>query len=236
MVIKVYGPAYASSKRVMLCLAEKGIEFEPVPTDSSKESIKLLSSSSYSHLDKFRSFKMEIILYMNHGQIIRYNAEKYKSQGTDLLGKTIEERGVVEQWVEIEAHNYHPPILDMTMHILFASKLGFTQDEKLMNENEEKLGKALDIYEKRLSESKYLGGEFFSLADLSHIPMTEYLIDRQIELGEKSLLTVGQWRDWRVESTGVLALLSSSRCGTVDGGAHASRCGLWNGVAHGVED
>lgn len=80
--------------------------------------------------------------------IIRYYAEKfYKSQGTDLLRKTIEERGVVEQWLEVEAHNYHPPIFNMTMHILFASKLGFARDEKLIKESEEKLGKVMDIYE-----------------------------------------------------------------------------------------
>ncbi|XP_031256404.1 glutathione S-transferase F9-like [Pistacia vera] len=174
MVVKVYGPAYASSKRLMLCLAEKGIKFEPVPIDLFKgehKTPKFLELQVFSFISIIKLFADMETFSCNYSlesrAIIRYNAEKYKSQGTDLLGKTIEERGVVEQWVEIEAHNYHPPILDMTMHILFASKLGFTQDEKLINENEEKLGKALDIYEKRLSESKYLGGEFFSLADLS---------------------------------------------------------------------
>lgn len=108
--------------------------------------------------------------------IIRYYAEKYKSQGTDLLGKSIEERGVVEQWLEVEAHNFHPPIYDMTVQILFASKLGIPSDEKLIKESEEKLRKVLDVYEKRLSESKYLGGDFFSLADLSHLPFTQYLV------------------------------------------------------------
>lgn len=33
MVVKVYGPAYASPKRVILCLVEKEIEFETVPVD-----------------------------------------------------------------------------------------------------------------------------------------------------------------------------------------------------------
>jgi len=42
--------------------------------------------------------------------ILRHYAEKYKNQGTDLLGKTIEERGLVEQWLEVEAHNFNPPI------------------------------------------------------------------------------------------------------------------------------
>lgn len=33
MVVKVYGPAFASPKRVLICLVEKEIEFETVPVD-----------------------------------------------------------------------------------------------------------------------------------------------------------------------------------------------------------
>ncbi|XVF71227.1 hypothetical protein PTKIN_Ptkin12aG0019200 [Pterospermum kingtungense] len=108
--------------------------------------------------------------------IIRYYAEKYKSQGTDLLGNTIEERGQVENWLEVEAHSYNPPIYTLTLQILFSSKLGFTPDQNLIKESEEKLAKVLDVYEERLSKSKYLAGDFFSLADLSHLPFTHYLV------------------------------------------------------------
>lgn len=108
--------------------------------------------------------------------ILRYYAEKYRSQGTELLGKTIEERGQVEQWLEVEANNFHPPIYNLTIHLLFASKLGITPNENLIKESEEKLGKVLDVYEDRLSKSKYLAGDFFSLADLSHLPFMQYLV------------------------------------------------------------
>ena len=33
MVVKVYGPTYASPKRVLVCLLEKEIEFETVHVD-----------------------------------------------------------------------------------------------------------------------------------------------------------------------------------------------------------
>lgn len=33
MVVKVYGPHYANPKRVLVCLIEKGVEFETVPVD-----------------------------------------------------------------------------------------------------------------------------------------------------------------------------------------------------------
>ncbi|KAI9091091.1 hypothetical protein K1719_028361 [Acacia pycnantha] len=55
--------------------------------------------------------------------IIRYYAEKYKSQGTDLLGKTIEDRGLVEQWLEVEAQHFHPPIYNLgygTLYLVIA--------------------------------------------------------------------------------------------------------------------
>lgn len=88
----------------------------------------------------------------------------------------MEEKGQVEQWLEVEAHNFQPPLYNMVLHILFSSKFGFAADQKLIQESEVKLGKVLDIYEDKLSKSKYLAGDFFSLADLSHLPFTQYLV------------------------------------------------------------
>ncbi|KAL0361678.1 UNVERIFIED_CONTAM: Glutathione S-transferase F9, partial [Sesamum radiatum] len=108
--------------------------------------------------------------------IIRYYAEKYKSQGTELLGRTMEERGLVEQWLEVEAHNFQPPLYDLVIHVLFDGKRGVTPDQKRIKEDEEKLARVLDVYEQRLSTSKYLAGDSFSLADLSHLPFGQFLM------------------------------------------------------------
>lgn len=88
----------------------------------------------------------------------------------------MEEKGQVEQWLEVEAHNFQPPLYNMVLHILFSSKFGFAADQKLIQESEVKLGKVLDIYEEKLSKTNYLAGDFFSLADLSHLPFTHYLV------------------------------------------------------------
>jgi glutathione S-transferase len=47
-------------------------------------------------------------------------------------------------------------------------------DEKIVAEHTQKLAKILDVYEVQLSKHKYLAGEFVSIADLSHLPMTYY--------------------------------------------------------------
>ncbi|CAN6701623.1 unnamed protein product [Malus baccata var. baccata] len=156
MVVKVYGPFYALPKQVLVCLVEKEIEFETSPIDLFKGENK---TPEFLKLQPFGQVPViqdgDYTLYESRA-IIRYYAEKYSSQGTDLLGKTIEERGLVEQWLEVEASNYHPPLDNLVINILFASALGFPSDPKIIQESEEKFGKVLDIYEDRLSKSKYL--------------------------------------------------------------------------------
>ncbi|KAK8509864.1 hypothetical protein V6N12_001936 [Hibiscus sabdariffa] len=45
-----------------------------------------------------------------------------------------------------------------------------------VEENEAKLGKVLDVYEIRLTQSKYLAADHFTLADLYHLPNLQCLL------------------------------------------------------------
>jgi len=174
--VKVFGPEYASTKRVIVGLIEKEIEYETVPVNVLAGESK---TPDFLKLQPFGAVPViqdgDYTLFESRA-ILRYYAEKYDSQGTKLLGKTIEEKGTVNQWVDVEANNYHPPLNNLVLHILFSSLMGFPADPKLIQESEENLGKVLDVYEERLSKSKYLAGDFFSLADLCHLPFTQYLV------------------------------------------------------------
>ncbi|KAL5729943.1 glutathione transferase [Ranunculus cassubicifolius] len=180
MVVKVYGRAWfflsSSTRRVVVCLIEKEIDYEIIPVDVYNGAHK---EPEFLKLQPFGVLPViedgDFTLYESRA-IIRYYAEKYKFQGTRLLGKTIEDRGIVEQWLEVEGQNYHPPIYNLILHLLIHPKMGLPVDTKVIDESEKKLGKVLDIYEDRLSKSKYLAGDFFSLADLSHLPFTHYLV------------------------------------------------------------
>ncbi|CAK8565473.1 unnamed protein product [Lathyrus sativus] len=178
MVVKVYGPIYGSPKRVLVCLFEKEVEFETVDIDLFKGEHK---QPDFLKLQPFGEVPLiqdgDYTLYESRA-IIRYYAEKYKNQGTDLLGKTIEERGLVEQWLEVEAHSFHPAIYNLVVQVLFAPLKGVPSDQKVIEESDEKLKKVLDIYEERLSKTKYLAGDFFSLADLSHLAFGHYLVNQ----------------------------------------------------------
>ena len=56
--------------------------------------------------------------------------------------------------------------------LAFSPRMNIKQDKVGFRQNEEKLSKVLDIYEKWLGEARFLAGDEFSLANLSHLPNT----------------------------------------------------------------
>ena len=65
-----------------------------------------------------------IIYYAKSRDIIRYYASKYVDSGPDLLGKTLEERALVEQWLQVEAHNFNNLCFNNMFQVVILPKLG----------------------------------------------------------------------------------------------------------------
>ena len=105
--------------------------------------------------------------------IIRYIANKYENQGTSLLGSTLAEKALVEQWLEVEAQNFNPAVKDSLKQASTSPV-----DEEKLTQSLAKFGKVLDVYEARLSKSKFLAGDVISLADLSHLTTGWKLFDK----------------------------------------------------------
>jgi glutathione S-transferase len=101
-------------------------------------------------------------------------AEKFEGQGTPLLGKTLKEKGLVSQWVEVESQSYDRPVIALVAEVVWAPQMGKATKEEVVAEE---MAKLLDVYEAHLAKSKYLAGDFFSLADLGHLPGTQALVN-----------------------------------------------------------
>lgn len=109
--------------------------------------------------------------------IARYISDKHESQGTKLFGSTLKERALVNQWIEVESQNYNPAVSSIVFQIVFTPMFGLKRNDAVVDEQVAKLEKVLDVYEAQLSKSKYLAGDFFSMADLSHLPYTNLLVN-----------------------------------------------------------
>ncbi|CAM8899828.1 unnamed protein product [Rhodiola kirilowii] len=179
MVVKVYGSLQAAcSQRVLACLLEKDVEFEiahiHLETGEHKKPDFLLNHQPFEQIPAIEDGDFK--LYESRA-IIRYYAAKYADKGPNLLGNTAEEIALVDQWLEVEAHNYNDLAFNIIFQLVVLPRMRGVVDLKLVEMSEQKLEKVLDVYEQRLSKSKYLAGESFTLADLSHLPATRYLMN-----------------------------------------------------------
>ncbi|KAL5810167.1 hypothetical protein ACOSQ4_026735 [Xanthoceras sorbifolium] len=170
MVVKVYGPVMAGCpQRVLACLLEKDVEFEDCSCRSRPRRAKPFGQVLAVE-DAISGFLVK------SRAIIRYYAAKYADSGSNLLGTTLEERATVDQWLEVEAH-FNDLVHTIVLQLTVLPSMGQPGDLALVHSCEQKLEVVFDVYERRLSKSKYLAGDWFSLADLSHLPATTFLME-----------------------------------------------------------
>ncbi|KAG6514031.1 glutathione S-transferase F11-like [Zingiber officinale] len=178
MVVKVYGEARAvCPQRVIHCLVEKGVPFELVHVE--------LDSMEQKRPEFMEKQPFGQVPYVVDGEfelfesraIARYYASKYADYGPSLLGRTVEERAKVEQWMDVEAMNYNPVAFSIVWNAFILPARGLARKEEKAAAAARKLEAILEVYEKQLAKSRYLAGDEFTLADLTHIPATRYVVE-----------------------------------------------------------
>ncbi|KAJ0966920.1 hypothetical protein J5N97_023837 [Dioscorea zingiberensis] len=195
--VKVYGPTLSTAVcRVLACLLEKEVDFQLLPVDMSKGQHRSPDFLKLHPFGQVPVFQDESISLFESRAICRYILDKYPEKGnTLLLGRGgLIERASIDQWLEAEGQSFNPPSSALVFQLAFAPRMKLKQDEKAIRQNEDKLKKVLDVYERRLGETRFLAGDEFSFADLSHLPNCQCLVsgtDRGGLLTERE--NVGRW-------------------------------------------
>ncbi|XP_037468520.1 probable glutathione S-transferase GSTF1 [Triticum dicoccoides] len=174
--VKVFGPARSTCvARVLLCLEKVGAEYElahvHLPAGDHKGPAHL-ARTPFGQVPAFQDG--DLILFESRA-ISRYVLRKGAS---DLLRQSsLAEAATVDAWLDAEAHNFDRAMSAITFQCFVVPMFrGGTTDQRVVEANLEKLKVVLGVYEERLSMSRYLAGDFISLADLSHCPMAHYLL------------------------------------------------------------
>ena len=126
--------------------------------------------------------------------ITKYIAYEFADKGTQLIYQDPKKMAITSVWMEVEALQYDKIATTLGMELGYKPVvLGISPDATVVEENEPKLAMVLDIYESRLAESKYLGGDCFTLADLHHMPIMRFLLGTQIKKLFDSCPHVSAW-------------------------------------------
>lgn len=179
--IKVHGSVFSTAtQRVFASLYEKELEYELVPVDMKAGEHK---KEAFLSLNPFGQVPV-----LEHGDqklfesraITQYIAQEFPDKGTQLArpGKPIAPLLV---WKEVEALQFDPPSSKLNWELVFKPMFGMTTDPAAVEENEAKLAKVLDVYEARLSQSKYLACDCFTLVDLHHLPNINLLLGTPVK-------------------------------------------------------
>jgi len=177
MAIKVYGsPGSTATLRLRACLAEKDLDYEYIKIDMGKKEHKhpdFLSRNPFGQVPVFEDGDLKLF---ESRAITQYVAHTYADKGTDLVIKDPKKMAIVAVWIEVESQKFEPATSKLAWELVLKPKFGMTTDDAVVEEFEKKLEQVLDVYESRLSKSKYLGGDSFTLADLHHLPNLKYLM------------------------------------------------------------
>ncbi|KAL6615305.1 hypothetical protein ACP70R_037575 [Stipagrostis hirtigluma subsp. patula] len=178
--VTVFGSAvFANAARVLACLEEVGAEYQVVEVDYMAQEHKGPDHLARNPFGQIPAFQDGDVMLFESRAIAKYVLRKYtKPSQEDLLREgNLEEAAMVDVWTEVEAHHYFPAIAPIVYEcVVYPARLGMAPNQEVVNESLQKLRMVLDVYEERLSKNKYLAGDFFSLADLSHFPYTFYFM------------------------------------------------------------
>lgn len=173
VTLTVYGdPKSTCTQRILILLEELKLKYTLETVDLKKEAHK---DSTFLALQPFG--KVPVIVYgdkviFESRSILRY-ISKNNIEDVDL---TLDNSYEVDMWLEAESQNFNPLISKIVYEKLFKAWKKQDTDEHLVRETLEGFKKVLDVYESRLSASKYIGGDHFSIADISHIPYLNYFL------------------------------------------------------------
>ncbi|KAI3910273.1 hypothetical protein MKX01_030099 [Papaver californicum] len=191
-VLKVHGsPISTATQRVLATIIEKGLDYELLLVNLREGEHKREPFISLNPFGQVPAFEDGDLKLFESRAITQYIAHEYASSGTPLI--SFEKMPILVNWMEVEAHHFDPVSSALGWELIFKPMFGMTTDAAVVDENETKLAKVLDVYEKRLSESKYLGGDEFNLADLHHLPNLQCLMGTPIKKIFQSRPCVSAW-------------------------------------------
>ncbi|CAH9117411.1 unnamed protein product [Cuscuta epithymum] len=96
-------------------------------------------------------------------------------------------------WMEVEAQHFDKVASKLVFELIIKPMTGRVSDDAEVARHENALTKVLDVYEKRLKVSKYLGGEYFTLVDLHHTPIISQLMGTKVKDSFQERPHVAAW-------------------------------------------
>ncbi|KAG8389463.1 hypothetical protein BUALT_Bualt02G0232000 [Buddleja alternifolia] len=194
MALKVHGSVFTTSTmRVLACLNEKGLDYEIVPINLNTGEHKKEPFLNVNPFGQVPALEDGDLKLFESRAINHYNAYNYANKETQLISQDYKKMAIEFMWMEMETQKFDPPAMKLAWELVINLGKGTATNDAVVKEYTAQLAKVLDLYEARLAQSKFLGGDNFSLADLHHVPTIYYLMGTKVETVITSRPHVSAW-------------------------------------------
>ena len=178
MSVKLVGNAQSTcTRRVLMALEETGTPYEIQSINFAAGEHKVPE-----YKEKHHPFGRIPALHDNDFHIYESRAiAKYITHKYDNTGKLnpsdAKKHALVEQWISVEQSYFNAAEKLVTELLVKPVLKKLPTDETVVAAEDVRLHEVLAVLNKRLGESKYLAGEDFTVADISYMPYTGYLLN-----------------------------------------------------------
>jgi len=161
-MIKLFGSPHSSAHRCYWVLEELNIPYERQPLDMRQREHK---AEAYLKLNP--NGKIPCIIDGNFvlWESVAINHYLALKNGPQLLGKTIEEQALVQQWILWSQGELQLPLVSILIQVMF-----MPEDKKnpsIVEDAKKKLQPLNAILNTQLQDKNYVVGDTFTLADLT---------------------------------------------------------------------
>jgi glutathione S-transferase len=170
--LTVYGdPKSTCTLRILILLEELQLDYKLHHVDLMKNQNKDPRFLELQPFGKIPAVKYGDRVLFESRSILRYIA-KNNNDDIDLLGDINN-----DIWLEVESQNFSPIISKIVYEKVFKPMQNKETNESIISEELHKFKPVLSVYNTRLEQHKFIGGNDFSIADISHIPYLYYFVN-----------------------------------------------------------
>ncbi|KMZ75929.1 Glutathione S-transferase Phi class [Zostera marina] len=193
--INVFGsPTSTEVARVLACLFEKNVEFQLIRVDGFKGAHRKKDYLKQQSTGQALTYEEGKTTLVDSRAICRHVSKKFAEQGNkDLLGIGTLERASIEQWLQTEENSFNVPSSNLVFHLAVSPDMRDKHDDAVIEDSKNKLLSVLEFYERRLEETSFLAGDNFTLADLSHLPNAQCIMNTDYASMFMSKKKVREW-------------------------------------------
>lgn len=187
-MLTIYGSPQSSAGRCFWCLEETGVEYRAKSIDFSAGEHKAVDFLKVNPNGKVPALVDGDFTIWESLAINNYIAEAYKPE---LLGNTVQERGLVSQWSIWSVADLQAPLIQAFIQLVFVPEP--KRDASTIEKSFEKLPPLLSTLNNSLADKTYLVAERFTLADLNTSFVVAICDEVKFDLAEYT--HIQQWRE-----------------------------------------